>query len=153
MANPTMSFTVKSKLYNLETFQKKIQVANLSKATSTEFARILRREIRNRVSGYSTGTLARNVKEKKVGRYGYGVYAPYYVWYANYGRRPGLAPGLRVKKIDAWAERAGIPGNYLRQSIADFGTKRKLFYESTLAIFKNKRKQIYKDEFKKLRKR
>lgn len=153
MASSQISFTVKGRLYNLENFQKKIQVANISKATATEFARILRREIKNRVSPYSTGNLAKNVKERKVGKYGYGVYAPYYIWYANYGRRPGRAPGLRVKKIDAWAENAGITGKYLRQSIADFGTKPKFFYESTLAIFKNKRKQIYKDEFNKLKKR
>lgn len=147
------SMKVTTRLDNLKNFQKKIQVSNLSEKTASEFQRLLRREVRNRTSPAASGNLSKNIYAKKSGRYGYGVWAPYYVWYANYGRRPGNEPGETNPKIVEWARRAGVTPKYLSKSIGDFGTKKKLFYESAKARFKTKRLQIYKDELKKLRKR
>jgi hypothetical protein len=153
MARPAMTFQVRSKLDNLLNFKKKIQVANLSEETAKEFARIMRQQVRNRTGPAASGNLAQNIVAQKQGRYGWGVYAPYYVWYVNYGRGPGGEPGATNVKIVNWAARAGLNPKSVSQSIGDFGTKPKFFYEATRAIFNSKKKQIYKRELKKLRKR
>jgi hypothetical protein len=153
MARPAMTFQVRSKLDNLLNFKKKIQVANLSEETAKEFARIMRQQVRNRTGPAASGNLAQNIVAQKQGRYGWGVYAPYYVWYVNYGRGPGGEPGATNVKIVNWSARAGLNPKTVSKAIGDYGTTGKFFYEATRAIFNSKKKQIYKRELKKLRKR
>ncbi|MDD3064370.1 MAG: HK97 gp10 family phage protein [Massilibacteroides sp.] len=143
-----MNIKVTANLKNLKKLSKKIQKATLSKTAAEVFARTLRTTINQRTSGAGTGNLARSVKARKVGRYGYGVYADYYFWYANYGRRPGRPPSYKVAKIDTWAGNVGWTGKGLRDHIRDFGTRGVFFYETAKAVFRTKKPRIYKQIMK-----
>ncbi len=144
----TLNIKVTANLKNLTKLRKKIQKATLTKTASETFARDIRKEINARTSGANSGNLARSVKARKVGRYGYGVYANYYFWYANYGRAPGRPPSSRVVKIDIWANNMGMTGEQLRKHIGDFGTKGVFFYEAAKAVFKKQKPRIYKQIMK-----
>lgn len=136
------------KLDNLKRLEINIQKNTLSETAAREFANCIKEAIQERTSKASSGNLARSVNSKKLGRYGAGVYADYYFWYANYGRMPGRKP-KEQGKITEWADKAGWNEAKLRTHIAEFGTQKRLFYETGKAKFKAKKPRIYKKITKK----
>lgn len=131
------------RLDNLKKLEKNIQKNTLSQTAANKFAELLKQSIDERTSNAASGNLARSVNVKKRGRYGSGVYADYYFWYANYGRGPGRKP-KEQNKITTWAGRAGWNEAELRKHIAEFGTTKRLFYETAKAKFKEAKPRIYK---------
>jgi len=129
----------------LKRYLKKIQKANLSKTAADLFVKKLKAAIDQRTYGAGTGNLSSSVKAVKRSNKKYGIVADYYFWHANYGRSPGKPPSKRVKKIDAWAVKAGWTGKGLRKYIMNFGTKKLLFYETAKKAFHADRKRIWKD--------
>jgi hypothetical protein len=137
-----LSTRVTLKLDNLKRLQKVTKV-NLSYPLAKEFAKTLSTVITQRAS-ISTGELAESVKARKVGRYGSGVYAAYYFWYANYGRRAGKSPPAGHPRLQNWAAKAGWDENTLRGNIGKYGTKPTHFFEAAKQIFAVKKKRAYK---------
>lgn len=134
------------KLDNLKRLEKNVTKVNLSETLSREFAQTLQTVILQRATVNEPGGLASSVKSKKIGRYGSGVYAADYFWYANNGRNPGKAPPTGVAKLENWAKATGWDVDTLRGNIGKHGTKKSAghFYEAAKQIFAYKKKRAYK---------
>jgi len=145
---PQFNITVTKNLSNLNKLTKNIQSDTLSKSAANAFVTRIKQAINQRAS-FPSGELSKSIKSLRHGdSSSYGVTGLYYYWYANYGRRPGNPPGKKVKKIDAWASRAGMKGKSLRQHIAVYGTHKLLFHEVAKKLFKVDKPRIYKQLFK-----
>lgn len=143
--------TVTAKLDNLKRIKRNITKVNLSKTLADEYARTLKTVINQRSSSPS-GNLARSVESRAVGRYGSGVYADNYFWYANYGRAPGRMPPANHPRLSSWGIRTGWDEDTLRQAIAKYGTKPTYFWEAAKQIMSVKKPRVYKKIMKSIKK-
>ena len=136
---------VKSNLNNLKRLEKNITKVNLSDKLAKEFAVTLQKVIQQR-SPSGSGNLAGNIRARKLGRYGAGVYAPYYFWMANNGRRAGRNPPDEQSRarFEKWAVDHGMGIGQLSRAIGKRGTKPRFYYQATYAIERYRRPRAYK---------
>lgn len=140
---------VTAKLDNLKRLENKITKVNLSERGAKLYAETLQAVILQRSPGGS-GNLASKIRHRKVGRYGAGVYAPYYFWAANDGRSAGRNPPDKLSRarFEAWAAKNGWDPDTLSGIIGKYGTKPKNYFQAARQIFRAKRPRLYKQILK-----
>ena len=140
-----MEVKIQARLPTIDKMRAKATKFNISYTLAKDFATTLKKVITQR-SPSSSGNLARTINAKKVGRYGAGVYADYYFWYANDGRLPGRLPpdDISRARFEAWASANGWDSSTLSANIAKYGTKPKNYFAAAKQILAIKKKRAYK---------